>query len=64
MKYFKYNSSDVRESRPTANQKLVSFKKGIKGRKLPILHSSMKGILMAAAELYTLLLSHMNVNKC
>ena len=30
MKYFKYNSLDVRESRPTTNQKLISFKKGIK----------------------------------
>ena len=29
MKYVIYNSSDTRESRPTANQKLVSFKKGI-----------------------------------
>ena len=29
MQYVIYNSSDVRDSRPTANQKLVSFKKGI-----------------------------------
>ena len=64
MKYVIYNSTDVRESRPTAKQKLVGFKKGIKGRKLPILHSRMKDILMASAEVYILLLSHMNVNKC
>ena len=66
MKCVIYNLSDGTESRPVSNQKqkLVSFKKGIKGRKLPILHSRMKGILMASAEVYMLLLSHMNVNKC
>ena len=30
MKYVIYNSSDVKDSRPTSNHKLVSFKKGIK----------------------------------
>ena len=30
MKYVIYNSSDVKDSRPTPNQKLASFKKGIK----------------------------------
>ena len=38
MKYVTYNSSDVRESRPTANQKLVSFKKDIK-REETVFHS-------------------------
>ena len=40
MKYVIYTVSDGTESRPipNKNQKLVSFKKGIKGKKLPILH--------------------------
>ena len=64
MKIVIYHSSKATESKPTSNQKLFSFKKGRKRRKLPILHSRMKGILMASAEVYILLLSHMNVNKC
>ena len=58
MKYVIYNLSDSTESKPISNQKnwLVSTKVS-KGKKLPILHSRMKGILMASAEVYTLLLS-------
>ena len=66
MKYVIYNLSDSTESRPISNQKqnwLVS-RKVSKGKKLPILHSRMKGILMDSAEVYISLLSHMNVNKC
>ena len=66
MKYVIYTLSDGTESRPISNQKqkLLSFKKDRKGRKLPMLHSRMKGIMMASEEVYILLLSHMNVNKC
>ena len=66
MKYVIYTLSDGIESRPlpNKNQKLISFKKVSKGKKLPILHSRMKGILMASAEVYISLLSHMSVNKC
>ena len=65
MKHVIHNLSDGAESRPISNQNnLDSFKKGSKGRKLHILHSRMKGILMASAEVSILLLSHMNVNKC
>ena len=66
MKYVIYYLSDSTESKPIFNQKqnlLVSTKVS-KGKKLPILHSRMKGILMASAEVYTSLLSHKNVNKC
>ena len=61
-----YTLSDGIEARPipNKNQKLVSFKKVSKRKKLNILHSRMKCILMASAEVYTSLLSHMNVNKC
>ena len=56
MKCVIYTLSDGIESRPISNknQKLVSFKKG---------HSRIKGILMVSAEVYTSLLSRMNVNK-
>ena len=66
MKNVIYTLSDGIESRPipNKNQKLISFKKGIKREELPILHSRMKGILMASAEVYISLLSHMSVNKC
>ena len=53
MKFDIYHSSNDTESRQTSNQKLVSFRKSIKGRKLPILHSRMNGILMVLAEVYT-----------
>ena len=66
MKYVIYNLSHSTESRPISNQNqnwLVSGKVS-KEKKLPILHSRMKGILIVSAEVYTSLLSHMNVNKC
>ena len=55
MKYAIYNLSDSTESKLISNQKqkLASSKKVSKGKKLPILHSRMKGILMASAEVYT-----------
>ena len=61
-----YTLSDGIESRPISNQKqrLASFKKGIKREETsyPTLKDEM--YLMASAEVYTSLLSHMNVNKC
>ena len=66
MNYAIYMLSDGIESRPISNknQKWSVSRKVSKGKKLPILHSKMKGILMASAEVCTSLLSHMNVNKC
>ena len=69
MKYVIYNLSDrsSTESKPISNQKqkLASFKKGIKREETAYpTHSRMKGILMASAEVYISLLSHMSVNKC
>ena len=65
MKYVIYTLSDGIESRPMSNQKqkLVSFKKGIKREETAYPTLKMKGILMASAEVYILLLSHMNVNR-
>ena len=66
MKYVIYTLSDGIELRPISNKnKNWSVSRKVeKGRKLPILHSRMRGILMASAQVYILLLSHMNVNKC
>ena len=55
-KYMKFvidHSSNVTNQRQTSNQELVSFGNGIRGRKLPILHSQMKGILMVPVDIYT-----------
>ena len=53
MKFVIYYSSNVTEPRQSSNQKLASFSKGLKREKMPILHSRMKGFLMAFAEVYT-----------
>ena len=66
MKDVIYTISDGIESRPISN-KIKNWsvsRKVSKGKKLPVLYSRMKGILMASAEVYTSLLSHMNVNRC
>ena len=66
MKYVIYTLSDGIESRPipNKNQKLVSFKKGIKREETAYPTLKDESILMASAEVYTSILSHMNVNKC
>ena len=66
MKYVIYNFSDCQsqDQYPTKNKNWLVSRKLSKGKKLPILHSRMKDILMASTEVYTSLLSHMNVNKC
>ena len=53
MKFVIYHSSNVTEPRQSSNQTLVSSMKGIKREKMPILHSRMKGFLMALADVYT-----------
>ena len=59
MKFVIYHSSTATEPRNTSNQKLVSFRKGMK--KLLTLHSKMKDTLIALAGVYTSLLNHMSV---
>ena len=61
MKFIIYHSSTATEPRNTSNQKLVSFRKGIKGKKWLTLHSKMKDILTALAGGKTSLLNHMIV---
>ena len=61
MKFVIYHSSTATEPTNTSNQRLVSFSKGIKGKKLLTLHSKMKDTLTALAGVYTSLLNHMNV---
>ena len=63
MKFVIYHSSTATEPRNTSNQKLVSFRKGIKGKKLLTLHSKMKDTLIALPGVYTSLLNHMNVKR-
>ena len=57
------HSSTATEPRNTSNQKLVSFKKHIKRKKLVTLHLKMKANLIALAEVYVQLVNHMNVKK-
>ena len=64
MSFIIYQIVQNQDQYPTKKQKLASFKKSIKREETAYLHSRMKGILMASAEVYTSPLSHMNVNKC
>ena len=59
-----YQIVQSQDQYPTKNKNWLVSRKVSKGKKLPILHSSMTGILINLAEVYTSLLSHMNVNKC
>ena len=61
MKLVIYHSSTASEPRHTSNQKLVSFRKGIKRKKLLTLYSKIKDTLTALAGVYTSLLNHMSV---
>ena len=62
MKIVIYHTSNVTEQRQSSNQKLVSFKKGIKMEETA--YPTLKEERNFDAEVYTLLLSHMNVKKC
>ena len=64
MKILIMNSTDTKDFKATSNQKLVSFKKGIKREETAYPHSKMRDTSMSSAEVSSSLQNHMSVNKC
>ena len=64
MKFLIMNSTDTKDFKATSNQKLVSFKKGIKRKRVDIPHSKMRDTLMGSAKVSTSLQNLMSGNEC